>query len=169
MPWRPLEISDKEIARAQKLWRKKARFFVDESLGRRTTKLLRELGWNVKDVFEVGLEGHSDEDVLAYAFRKNRILLSHDNGFLNDRRFPYHRNPGVVILPGGSGDVNALVLGLLDMIVLVASYAEIYRGAKMEISTDRVFSVRSRDDSGIIKTRRYKYGGKGPAYEWVEA
>jgi predicted nuclease of predicted toxin-antitoxin system len=169
MSWEPIKISEKEIAQAKRMWRKKARFFVDESLGREATEFLRELGWNVKDVFEVGLDGNSDEDVIAYAFRENRILLSHDEDFLNDQRFPFNRNPGVVILPGGSGDVNALVLALLDLTTIVAPYAGLYYGAKMKINSDLVFSIRSRDHLGVIKTDRYKYGGHGPAYVWTEA
>jgi predicted nuclease of predicted toxin-antitoxin system len=167
MTWKPLEYSDAEIANSRKIWRKKARFFIDESLGIGTTEFLKELGWNVKDVSEVGLLGHSDEDVMAYAFREKRIVLSHDNDFLKDRRFPFHRNAGVVILPGGDGDERALVFALLDLITLVGPYSDIYRGSKMEISADRCFTVRSISE-GKIKTSRYKFGGNGPVYEWVD-
>lgn len=162
-----MEYSDTEVANAKKSWRKKSRFFVDESLGQGTTEFLRELGWNVKDVWEVGLNGHSDEDIMAYAFKENRILLSHDNDFMNDRRFPYHRNAGVVILPGGDGDERALIRALFDLLTLVGPYSDVYRGSKMEISAERGFTVRSITD-GKIKTSRYKFGGNGAAYEWVD-
>ena len=113
MPWRPLKDPDPEESAAfLKAFRKKARFLVDESLGIGVTQYLRKAGWNVKDVSEVGLSGHSDEDVLAFAERDDRILLTHDEDFLDDRSFPPHRNPGVIILPGGSGDEAALVQAL---------------------------------------------------------
>jgi len=53
-------------------------------------------------VGEVGVEGKSDEDVFAFGWRDDRINLTHDQDFLNDWRFPFHRNPGVIVLPGGN-------------------------------------------------------------------
>lgn len=46
-------------------------------------------------VGEVGLEGKSDEDVFAFGWRDDRITLTHGKDLLNDRRFPFHRDPGV--------------------------------------------------------------------------
>jgi hypothetical protein len=61
--WQPIDAPKEDIAAAARNFRKKARFLVDESLGLETAKFLRELGWNVKDVSEVGLSGRSDEDI----------------------------------------------------------------------------------------------------------
>jgi predicted nuclease of predicted toxin-antitoxin system len=69
---------------------------------------LREKKLNVKDVYEEGLEGRPDEDVMAFAWDTQRVLLTHDRDFLDDRKFPANRNPGVIVLLGGSGDQNAL-------------------------------------------------------------
>jgi predicted nuclease of predicted toxin-antitoxin system len=166
--WQPIDAPKEDIAAAARNFRKKARFLVDESLGLETAKFLRELGWNVKDVSEVGLLGRSDEDVLAYAFRQKRILLTHDTDFLDDRQFPPHRNPGVVVLPGGSGQQEPLIHALFDLLSIVGPFAEVYQDAKMQISTDRVFSARHRYADGTMKTSRYRIGGNGPALEWVE-
>lgn len=168
MSWKPIDAPKEAVDAAVRNFRKKARFLVDESLGVETAKFLRELGWNVKDVSEVGLSGRSDEDVLAYAFREKRILLTHDTDFLDDRRFPPHRNPGVVVLPGGSGSEEPLIRALFDLLTIVGPFAEGYRGAKMQISTDRVFSIRHRHADGTIKTDRYMVRGRGPALEWVD-
>jgi hypothetical protein len=61
--WQPIDAPKEDIAAAPRNFCKKARFLVDESLGLETAKFLRELGWNVKDVSEVGLSGRSDEDI----------------------------------------------------------------------------------------------------------
>ena len=87
---------------------KQTKFFVDESLGPEVTAFLREKKLNVKDVFEEGLVGRPDEDVMAFAWRTQRILLTHDRDFLDDHRFPEHRNPGVIVLPGGDGGQIAM-------------------------------------------------------------
>jgi predicted nuclease of predicted toxin-antitoxin system len=47
----------------------------------------------------VGLGGRSDEEIFAYAWREKRIIWTHDRDFLDDKRFPVHRNPGVLVLP----------------------------------------------------------------------
>ena len=78
----------------------------------------------------------ADEDVLAYALRDDRVLLTHDRDYLDDRRFPEHRNPGVVILAGGDGDVVALVESLRWALSIVAAFREIWRRAKVVVSQD---------------------------------
>jgi predicted nuclease of predicted toxin-antitoxin system len=68
--------------------RGKARFIVDESAGVEVARVLQREGYNTKYVGELGLCGHSDEDVFAAACKDNRILVTHDADFLNNRRFP---------------------------------------------------------------------------------
>jgi hypothetical protein len=36
------------------------------------------------------------------------VLLTHDKDYLNDRQYPFHRNPGVIILPGEEGEPGAV-------------------------------------------------------------
>ena len=74
MPWRRMpEAPREEVEAYAKQFRKKARFLVDESMGIKVAEVLRDQGWNVKYVAELGLEGHSDEDVFARAWADNRI------------------------------------------------------------------------------------------------
>jgi hypothetical protein len=52
-------------------------------------------------------------------FRKHcRILLTHDEDCWDDRRFPEHRNPGLVIVPGATGDQTDMISGLWWMMLL---------------------------------------------------
>ena len=82
MPWKKVDLpAQREIDAYVRQFKKKARFLVDESLGSEAAKVIRELGWNVKYVDEVALVGHSDEDVFAFAWSDDRILLTHDRDF----------------------------------------------------------------------------------------
>jgi Domain of unknown function (DUF5615) len=65
-------------AEGEAIWRmaKQTKFFVDESLGPEVTAFLREKKLNVKDVFEEGLVGRPGEEVMAFAWRTQRILLT---------------------------------------------------------------------------------------------
>jgi predicted nuclease of predicted toxin-antitoxin system len=89
-------------------FRKKNRILVDESLGVEVAVYLREKGYNALFVGEAGLAGRGDEDVFAFAWRERRMLWTHDRDFLDDARFPEHRNPGIVVLPGAGGDDQAM-------------------------------------------------------------
>lgn len=84
MPWKQLELTEDDRYALRTL-EKKTRFLVDENVHAEVVRFLRAHGWNVKSVDDGALRGHCDEDVLAFAHREDRILLTHDRGFLNDR------------------------------------------------------------------------------------
>ena len=91
MGWSKLPpVTDKQL-REFGQYKKKARFLIDESVGEAIARILQEQGWNAVFVGDVGLGGHSDENVFAFAWKDNRVLLTHDRDFLNDQRFPPHR------------------------------------------------------------------------------
>ena len=126
----------------KKDFKSKARFLVDESLGRATAELIRDRGWNVRYVDDVGLLGRSAQEILAFAWREQRILLTHHLEFLDDSRFPFQDNPGLVVLPG----VTRSTLGLADavngVLALIGPYFKAYRGYKIRITEDGIWTIR---------------------------
>ncbi len=118
LPWK-LVRQETEGDAGQAL-KKKARFLVDHSLGTGVAQVLRQAEWNTKEVGELGYARHSDEAVFSLAWKERRILLTHDQDFWDDRRFPPERNPGLVILPGGSGDETALIVALRLIVYAIA-------------------------------------------------
>lgn len=165
--WQPFpELSNNEMRDFENELKKKARFLVDENMGNDVAVLLRDFGYNAIFVAEAGLIGHPDEAVFAYAWKVNRIILTHDRDFLNDRQFPFHRNPGVIVLPGAEGD-GSLEPAIADLLRLVAPYGNAHIGTKIEVTQDRIWTVR-----GFIKAegrhieRRVKLEQNGNASEW---
>jgi uncharacterized protein with PIN domain len=57
------------------------RFLIDECLPPKMAELLRAAGHNCAHVYELGLGGQPDEQVMALADRENRILVSADTDF----------------------------------------------------------------------------------------
>ncbi len=57
------------------------RVIIDEDLPKSLASLLREKGYEVYDVRDVGLRGHSDEEVFKFAQNKNAIIFTADLGF----------------------------------------------------------------------------------------
>lgn len=161
-PTPPDEIND-----FIKQFRKKARFLVDESLGVEVANVLRNLGWNAKFVGEVGLTRRDDIDVLAYSWSEDSILLTHDTDFLDDRRFPEHRNPGVVILPGGSGDEEALIRAVAGLLSIVAPFRKGFRGTKVQVSNDGVWTfIKRNKNTGAIERTRIRISKNGTVEIW---
>ena len=76
-------------------YERKPRYLVDENLGEGSVQLLLDLKCNVKGVWEMGLVGHPDENVWRAAQKDRRILLTHDDDFLDHNRFPLVRSYGV--------------------------------------------------------------------------
>jgi predicted nuclease of predicted toxin-antitoxin system len=138
---------------------KKARLLVDESLGVAVTEVIRGVGWNVLDASEVGLTGHPDENVFAHALKDDRVLLTHDEDFLDDRKFPFdnNRNPGVIVLPTTGG--NSALIRAINLALQVCGARELFRGAKVSISRDNVITIRQRNlETGAIETTKYRSG-----------
>ncbi len=169
MAWRRLNDLTKE---ERSDWRraKRTKFLVDENLGFGTTEVLRDyFRCNVKDVSEVGLKGKDDTTVFQWAWRNMRVLLTHDDDFLDDKRFPEHSNPGVVVLPGGGGDEDALIAALFWCVQVVGRHPERWRGSKVEFKKDGEVAIRYRHaDTGRMRSQRFSVGRGKHAVEWVD-
>jgi predicted nuclease of predicted toxin-antitoxin system len=153
MPWSPLPDVPKEV---ELRFRGKTRILVDESLGEGVAKVLREQGYNVVYAREVGLTGKSDEEIAAYAWRENRMIWTHDRDFLDDKVLPEHRNPGVVVLPGGHGE-DAMVGGLRTALTIFGHGGQVWKKSKTVVTADGELTMRNRDpSSGRITSTRYK-------------
>lgn len=169
MGWRALSpVSDQQIRDFDR-FKKKARFLVDESLGGRAALVLRETGWNVKFTLSIGLGGHSDEDVFSYAWKENRVLLTHDHDFLDDRRFPPHRNPGVIVLPGASGTGEGLGFALRQVISIIGPNRKAFTRFKIEITQDGIWNIKSMTRvAGEVRNWRLRFGSDDKVYEWED-
>jgi predicted nuclease of predicted toxin-antitoxin system len=170
MAWkRSKPLTRQELSETLRQYRKKARFLVDESLGAEVARLLRRLGWNVKDVWELGMNGQPDENILAFAMRDDRVLLTDDPDFLDAKRFPRHRNPGIVVLPGAEGNERALLRALSETLAVVGAARDLYRATRIRISNDGVWTVQTFEPSeGRVVTTRYRFAKGGFLEVWED-
>jgi predicted nuclease of predicted toxin-antitoxin system len=165
MTWKPIIVSKKEKAAFVRAFSKKARFLLDEDIDPSLAPVMRDLGWNVYTAAEAGLRGHPDENVLAHAKREDRVLLTHDDGYLDDRRHPPHRNPGVIVIPQ---EATAAVEALSSVLPIVGHFREVFRGDKIQVDADGTIKIKSTDHTGIRKTTRYRYSRGEHALHWEE-
>jgi len=69
---------------------------VDEDLPRSLARRLRGAGLDAVDVRDVGLRGCTDEEVLEFAVRESRVVVTADIGFGNILRFPLGEHAGIL-------------------------------------------------------------------------
>ena len=163
MVWRQLPPNPE----ASDLFKKRTRLLIDESLGREVAIYLRSRGYSAVFTSDVGLSGRSDEEIFAYAWRHKRMLWTHDRDFLDNRWFPEHRNPGVVVLPGGSGDSDAMAVGLNVALTVFGSGPGIWSKTKSIVSPTGEITIRSRDaNTGKITATRYRLTARDNAEQW---
>jgi len=156
---RKLTLINDQVSDFNRKFESKARFLVDESVGMDAVRLIQDRGWNVCYVDDVGLSGRSDEEVLAFAWEEQRILLTHDFEFLDDSRFPFQRNPGLVVLPGGTDSTVGLADAINGVLALIGPYSEAYRGYKIRITEDGVWTIRRfSTEKGISQEVQVKFG-----------
>jgi len=166
MTWSPLPDAPKELERRL---RSKARILVDESLGSGVAKTLQDQGCNAVYAGDVGLAGKSDQDIAAYAWRENRMIWTHDRDFIDDKVLPEHRNPGVVVLPGGDGDQDAMLGGLRTALEIFGRGSDMWRKSKTVVTANGELTMRFRDpSSGRIRSARYRLT-KDDVEEWSDS
>ncbi len=71
---------------------------LDENIGARGARILRDGGCEVETVVSEGLGGASDEALIAKCRAEGRTLLSFDKDFASILRFPPARYAGIVVL-----------------------------------------------------------------------
>ena len=97
------------------------KFLVDENLSHQTVELVRELGFDVKDVGEACLRGCEDADIVRLAERENRIIITLDLGYGSIYYFSKKGDVGMIVLrvhPPTVEEVNRVLknfLGKVDM------------------------------------------------------
>ena len=74
------------------------RFVIDEDMPRSTSKILREHGYDVKDIRDHGLRGSTDQAVYQFAQNQQAVLITGDLGFGNILHFPIGSHFGIVIV-----------------------------------------------------------------------
>ena len=164
MAWERMKPgTDADRTIAEREWKRRARLLVDENLGEPVAVALREQGWNAKAVGEFGLDGRDDQEVLGVAWRERRFLLTQDQDFLDNRRFPFHRNPGLIVLPKGSIDTE-WTDALWTVLNTVGRYSAIFEKAKIVVNREHEITVYNQGEG----RSRYRFDRRGGASEWIE-
>ncbi|HMR99449.1 MAG TPA: DUF5615 family PIN-like protein [Anaerolineales bacterium] len=95
------------------------RLFADECVYKVTVDLLRSWGHDAHTAQEADLAGKPDDQVLAYAIRHERVLITIDMDFSNIRHYPPKTHKGIIVAkmrPRNVEQVHHVLERLLDIV-----------------------------------------------------
>lgn len=82
--------------------RRKLRIYGDADLEAELEEYLRNHNWiNYEGARELGFSGRDDEHHYREALRRERVLVTHDDDFLNNSRYALHETEGVIVIKRG--------------------------------------------------------------------
>ncbi|MBO8183472.1 MAG: DUF5615 family PIN-like protein [Archaeoglobus sp.] len=71
------------------------KFLLDADMPRSSGEVIRMLGFEVEDVRDIGLGSAKDKEIIQYARKNGRIIITRDTDFGEVLRYPEH--PGAII------------------------------------------------------------------------
>src|SRR3989337_1483059 len=71
------------------------KFLLDADMPRSSAELIRSIGYEVEDVRDIGMRAAKDKEIIEYALKNNRIIITRDIDFGEVLRYPEH--PGAII------------------------------------------------------------------------
>ena len=96
---------------------------------------------------------------MTFARREQRILFTHHLEFLDDSRFPFRHNPGLVVLPRATSRPLGFTDAINSVLALIGPYFKAYRGYKIRITEDGIWTIkRFNAEEGIRPEISVKFG-----------
>ena len=158
MQWKKLDNPrSREMEGFRKEYCKKARFILDKNCPPVGKMLLASMGYNAVHVDDVGLSSKPDEDVFNFARKSRRMVITKDKGYLDNRKYPFKINPGIIIIPDCPllSDVFFNSIRIIDFII--GKYYKLYSGYKIQI-TESFEIIMHKQKNGRVTKSKYRLG-----------
>jgi len=104
--------------------KRKVRVFLDRNLPQEFKNALIDYQ-KFKAFEEVKCSSRPDEDIFSYCYNAGYLIITLDNDFWNDRRFPLSRCPGVIII---ASTKNARTNDYLDSLARFLTHCDLVGG-----------------------------------------
>jgi hypothetical protein len=101
------------------------RFYADGTFPTQAISLLRERGFDVLAAREGGEGSSSSQDALAFARRFARILVTCDEGYLDEHSCPTTNTPTVMVFGFGTGGTDE-ILSAFQCLDYMATFPRFY-------------------------------------------
>ena len=165
--WKDIVQNEEELRAFAKAFEHYSKFYTDENIEPVIVEILRDLKFDILTAKEAGLIHRDDTDHFAFAYAKNRILITYDQDFLDDREFPPHRCSGVVVLDTPPLTSDKLTNSLYILKTVIAPYRDLWKGVKVIIHNNSELTVFMNEHGSGKRTKtRYRIEGRKPQ-EWM--
>jgi len=172
MPWR-------KIAFTRRQWERihsdrsgaegKARFLIDEDMPWEVTSVLRKRHYGTMTVEDYGFTGRGDQAIFTLARSEDRILVTEDQGFFDDARFPVAGSPGVAILPSHADSEEGFINAFGVLLKIHGDCHALWRETKAWIAGDGTVAIRCRNPvGGGWTTMKYLFPDDGSPMVWED-
>lgn len=149
--------------------RGRTRFLIDENIPQDVTSALRQRQYSTMTVADYGFADRGEDDIFALAKSEDRVLVTHDQDFLDDERFPMDGHPGVAVLPRYGEDEDRFLRALGDLLKVHGDSHALWYEKKAWIAGDGTVSVRFRDATTDSRgTVTFLFPEHGPALIWED-
>ncbi len=116
------------------------KLFADHCFFSCGVELLRKNGYDIIKALDVGLQKASDEEIVSFCRKENRIILTLDNDFTSLYRFPLGTHKGIVFFRINPFAPDAL-LNILNPLVEKKMFAS-FENAMVIVKKDKVHITR---------------------------
>lgn len=72
------------------------KFLLDADMPISSAEVIRSIGFEVEDVRDIGIRAAKDREIIEYALKNKRIIVTRDTDFGEVLRYPKH--PGAIIV-----------------------------------------------------------------------
>jgi predicted nuclease of predicted toxin-antitoxin system len=175
MPWLDAVEVSRSTPPTKKEWeqileyrrrRAKPKFYADENFPTAAVRLLRATKVQVLTAKEAGLNGHPDENHVAFALKNGCILLTCDRDYLDEQRFPLIHCPAIVVFDFGSASLNEMRGAFQCLRTMYGSPQFFDKWVKIDAKRD-CWSEYWRFLNGTSARSRYRVR-RGRLQEWLE-
>jgi predicted nuclease of predicted toxin-antitoxin system len=74
------------------------KFIADENIAPETIEFIRNLGYDIIDIYQANLDGYKDLEIIDFAEKHNKGIISYDLDFGEIYYFSARRKFGIIIL-----------------------------------------------------------------------
>lgn len=134
--------------------RQKVRLLADHNVPHSLVEEIRAHGIAVNTAQELGLARLEDAELLSYAKREGLILLTLDEGFWSDKKYPIHQSGGIILVDVGASASAKASLGLQMLFLFAKSFGGNWRTG-----------LKARATSDKFDLKMISHAGKKAAYE----
>lgn len=115
------------------------KFLADHCLSMRTVRFLRNEGFLLTTLKELGHQELADPEVLSLAVDRGEILITEDRGFGNILEYPLYTHKGIIIISSKTRE-RITLHSVLKNFLFKASFTELQ--GKLIIFEDNIVRVK---------------------------